>query len=54
MLNKVTLMLFFIHVLFVVAYGYFFYEDLKQTLGLDSIELPFFSEGSVQNYGMSL
>lgn len=43
MLNKVTPFTLFVNFTYLVSYGYFFYEDVKDIFGIDFSELPIFS-----------
>jgi hypothetical protein len=43
LLNKLTPLMFFIHIVFIVSYASFFYEDFVETVGNDIAELPMFA-----------
>lgn len=56
MMTRLTVFIYFMNLLFVVAFGYFFYEDLKSFLGFEPFpaDLPIFASEFMNGNSLKL
>lgn len=48
-MNKLSGIIFFLHILFMVSHFYFMFDDIKNSIGKDLAELPMFANYDVSS-----